>query len=256
MSENKFSFQIFCAMKVRAAAHDPEFHIRKHLYYMLEYVVGGAGFVEYAGEKYYCPATSVYFFQPGRDYRYYQDPDDPWSKIYVIFDGEFAESMIKSYDLQDKLFFPAQEKCFPYFCDLLNLKFNSHETASLLIHHIFNQLSQVEKNEENIPSVVYVLKTELEGAVNKKFLLKDFAEKWDISTTGLIEKFKNIYKCTPYEYLLRCRLNSAGNMLKYTHLSIKEIASVLNFNDQYYFSNLFKQRHGVSPKKFREDFWK
>ena len=31
----------------------------------------------------------------------------------------------------------------------------------------------------------------------------------------------------------------------------KEIAAALNFNDQYHFSNLFKQKFGISPLAYR-----
>jgi iron complex transport system substrate-binding protein len=100
--------------------------------------------------------------------------------------------------------------------------------------------------------MIHTLKEYLEIYLDKKFILNDFAKSKNVSTAYLIAKFKEYYHCTPYEYLVQCRIDSAINMLKYTHLSIKEIASLLNFNDQYYFSNLFKERVGMSPKKFRE----
>ena len=239
-------------METGATENDVRLEIKNYQHYMFEYVAEGAGFVECGRDKYYCPENSVYFFQPGGDYLYYHDAERPWRKIYVIFEGAFADAMAQSYDLKDKIFFPEQQKCLPYFRELLHLKYNSHEKASVLVHHIFNQLTQDQESEERVSSVIHILKTEIELSVNRKFILKDFAAKRGVSTTSLIGKFKEHYQCTPYEYMLQCKLNSAGNMLKYTKLSIKEIASMLDFNDQYYFSNLFKQRNGVSPKKFRE----
>ncbi|MEI3006183.1 MAG: AraC family transcriptional regulator [Victivallales bacterium] len=38
-------------------------------------------------------------------------------------------------------------------------------------------------------------------------------------------------------------------MLRNTRKTIKEIAFELNFSDPYYFSNLFKRKYGISPRK-------
>lgn len=254
MSENKFPFQLLYAMKTNPIINGGKLFLKNYQYYMLEYVVEGAGFVEYEKKKYYCPKDSIYFFQPGKDYCYYHDTKNPWIKIYIIFDGEFASHMVKAYDLEDKLFFSDQKKCLPYFKEFLLLKYNSHEKASLLIHNIFSQMTLQQNPEASIHPAALELKIALECSVNQKFILKDFAISKGISITSLISKFKEHYQCTPYEYLLQCRLNSACNMLEHTNLSLKEIASMLNFSDQYYFSNLFKQRKGLSPSKFRRQF--
>ena len=37
-----------------------------------------------------------------------------------------------------------------------------------------------------------------------------------------------------------------------TNLSVKQIAYELSFTDEYYFSNIFKQKVGISPGKYRK----
>ena len=58
---------------------------------------------------------------------------------------------------------------------------------------------------------------------------------------------------TPKEYLLRLRLEKAKQLLLYSALSIKEIASTLDFFDQYHFSRFFRTRTGYSPTAYREN---
>lgn len=41
-------------------------------------------------------------------------------------------------------------------------------------------------------------------------------------------------------------------MLHNTTLTVQEIAFRLGYEDPHYFSNLFKQYRGISPKNFRE----
>ena len=59
---------------------------------------------------------------------------------------------------------------------------------------------------------------------------------------------------TPYEYLMEQKTESARNLLKYSLLSVKEIADRLGFFDQYYFSNYFKQKNGISPLEYRKKY--
>ena len=219
---------------------------------MLEYVVEGEGYVECNGQKYYCTKDSIYFFQPGGNYFYYHDPKCPWRKVLTIFIGDPAEALVNAYNLKGKVFFQNQSQCLPFFKELVNLKYNNNEFACIVVHHILNHLWKCELEADYIPPQIHSLKIHLEKSLHKKFVLNDYARENDISSACLIAKFKEHYNCTPYEYLIKCRMDSACSMLKYTHLSIKEISSILNFNDQYYFSNLFKQRFGISPNEFRK----
>ncbi len=41
-------------------------------------------------------------------------------------------------------------------------------------------------------------------------------------------------------------------MLDFTNMNIKEIANHLDFEDQFYFSRLFKKVMGVSPAEYRK----
>ena len=41
-------------------------------------------------------------------------------------------------------------------------------------------------------------------------------------------------------------------MLLNTNLSVKQIANHLSFADEYYFSNVFKQKVGLSPTAYRK----
>jgi two-component system response regulator YesN len=43
-------------------------------------------------------------------------------------------------------------------------------------------------------------------------------------------------------------------MLKNTKMSVKEIASALGYDDQHYFSYMFKKRCGTSPTQYRKQF--
>jgi len=48
--------------------------------------------------------------------------------------------------------------------------------------------------------------------------------------------------------------SEAKRLLTYGHLSVKEVAYQLGFNDPFYFSNFFKKHTKLSPKLYKEKF--
>jgi two-component system response regulator YesN len=53
------------------------------------------------------------------------------------------------------------------------------------------------------------------------------------------------------EYLTTTRINKAREMLRNSSLSSNDIAFQVGFNDQHYFSYVFKKNTGFSPTEFR-----
>lgn len=49
------------------------------------------------------------------------------------------------------------------------------------------------------------------------------------------------------------RLRRAADMLINTDLAIKEIASLTGWDDEYYFSRLFKKNYSLSPLQYRKE---
>jgi AraC family transcriptional regulator len=66
--------------------------------------------------------------------------------------------------------------------------------------------------------------------------------------------FSNLFKQStgksPHQYVIRCRIDLAKQLLKQGKLSIAEIAYSLGFTHQSHFSHLFKRFVGSSPKAF------
>ncbi len=59
---------------------------------------------------------------------------------------------------------------------------------------------------------------------------------------------------SPKHYFLMLKINTAKERLLRSNVSIKELSFELGFNDQYYFSRLFKKKAGCAPRKFREKY--
>lgn len=81
--------------------------------------------------------------------------------------------------------------------------------------------------------------------------LNKVAEHVQISSKYFSKLFRQYYNSTYKNYLLTAKMNYAKLLLEETNASIKEIALLLRYSDQYIFSNQFKNVMGISPSKVR-----
>lgn len=75
-----------------------------------------------------------------------------------------------------------------------------------------------------------------------------------ISETQLRRKLRGAVGMSPKEYVASLRLEKARNMLICGAGSVEYIAGECGYSSQFYFSQRFKQRYGVSPLKYRREY--
>ncbi len=80
--------------------------------------------------------------------------------------------------------------------------------------------------------------------------LQDIADACGIDGAYLCRLFKRYEHQSPYQYLLRLRMNHAADLLASCGLQVKETAARLSYEDQYHFSRTFKRVMGQSPNTF------
>jgi AraC family transcriptional regulator len=66
--------------------------------------------------------------------------------------------------------------------------------------------------------------------------------------------FKQSVGSTPHQYILRCRIDRAKQLLQTTQQPIMEIACQVGCKNHSHFSKLFRQLTGMSPKAYRNQF--
>jgi AraC family transcriptional regulator len=62
--------------------------------------------------------------------------------------------------------------------------------------------------------------------------------------------FRHFLRCTPGEYLMRCRLEKALSLLQNANVSLVEAALQTGFFDQSHFTRTFKRHYGVTPRAY------
>ena len=79
------------------------------------------------------------------------------------------------------------------------------------------------------------------------------AQKVNMSSFYLSKLFKEETGETFINYVTDRRLEKSCKLLKETEKSVKEITADVGYNDQNYFSKLFKNKYGLSPTEFRNN---
>jgi AraC family transcriptional regulator len=63
--------------------------------------------------------------------------------------------------------------------------------------------------------------------------------------------FRQVFRCTPGEYRLRCRLRNALASMHTSSITLSEIALGAGFFDQSHFSKAFREHFGMPPQAYR-----
>lgn len=80
----------------------------------------------------------------------------------------------------------------------------------------------------------------------------DYASLLSITANNLTKQCSKRFNKTPTQMIQERLILEAKKQLHLTRLSIKEIAYALQFQDEYYFSRVFKKMTKVSPQTFRK----
>ncbi|KGN72342.1 hypothetical protein HQ47_10420 [Porphyromonas macacae] len=80
-----------------------------------------------------------------------------------------------------------------------------------------------------------------------------YADQLGVSSEVLSRKSRQAFRKTPTQLIQDRVIIAAKRLLHLSDKSIKEIAILLNFQDEFYFSRYFKKATGLSPKHFRDE---
>lgn len=83
-----------------------------------------------------------------------------------------------------------------------------------------------------------------------KIALDELSSVAQLSPTYLSRAFKETTGYSVIEYFNKMKIDKAKEMMMDGHKRIKEVAGVLGYTDEFYFSRLFKKIEGRSPKEF------
>lgn len=87
--------------------------------------------------------------------------------------------------------------------------------------------------------------------LKEEITLQTLADQMHLSPYYFSRLFKKELGSSPYDYLLKARINRGKHLLLHTDMTIGEIASETGFASASRFTHLFTQRVGISPSEYR-----
>ena len=85
----------------------------------------------------------------------------------------------------------------------------------------------------------------------EKLTLSDIAASAGVSEREASRCFSVCIQASPIKYLNQIRLQEAEKLLSQTDLSISAVSEITGFDSPGYFTRVFRQKNGITPKIFR-----
>ena len=194
---------------------------------------------------------------PGEKHSYHPDPDIGWDEYWVGFRGEYPEKLENNGFISrcNSVLHPGlQETIIESFHTILEIArreptgFQQKLGGSIitLIARLLSFSQQKEQGTE-VDLLVQRARCLFEEYIYDHIEMKDLAKILNIDYSEFRKIFKKYTGMSPYQYFLNLKINRAKNLLSQDNYSIKEIAYKLAFENQYYFSRLFKSKTGIPP---------
>jgi len=85
----------------------------------------------------------------------------------------------------------------------------------------------------------------------EKLTLDELAGVVYLSTSETIRLFKKSLQMTPFQYILKYRLEKSRELLQHTDEAVTDIALEIGFSSASYFIQKFKEAYDITPKQFQ-----
>ena len=115
-----------------------------------------------------------------------------------------------------------------------------------------NEKQVTVSHDKKINRQIDYIKNYIDSNYSEDIKLEQLSTMAYMNKFHLISEFKQSYRVTPIEYLILKRIEIAKNLLISTNHSMEEISSIVGFNSQSYFNQVFKKKVGQTPSKFRK----
>jgi AraC-like DNA-binding protein len=226
--------------------------------YVFEYILEGEGTVICDGKVFTAVKGDVYILKRKSSHEYYSHKDKPWTKIWFNAKGTLIEMLFSLYNL-NHLMLLKDVPLSPFFFRILETAKSTdnnrdfERASALIFFDMILCLKELHFTDTAVKSEeALLLKTYLDKHNKEQVSIDELSKLIYRSTSQTIRIFRQAFGITPYKYLMKQKMELAKLLLLNTNMTIKEISLDLNFHDEHYFSNYFKDNYGLSPLNYRK----
>lgn len=237
---------------------------RKNLKSLLFFaVLEGEGTITYENSTITLSTGDCVWIDCSRPYSHKSSVDMPWSLMWVHFWGKEASCFYNNFTEKGGTFVFRPGNLYPFTNTLTRLyrEQSRKDTLSELVSHnyltdiitsIYLENDNQSSNAMHVPEKFIKIRNYLDENYSSKLELETIARIFFISKYHLSREFKRYFGTTIGDYILKQRISKAKSLLRFSDLSIDEIASQCGFSDGGYFIKVFKNEEKTTPSKYRK----
>lgn len=244
----------------------PTYRPKGRLDYQIIYIASGVGHFHFdkTENETIVPAGNIVLYRPKELQKYEYYGEDKTEVYWIHFTGSDVKNILRKYGLKDKerIFHVGSsmeyERIFKMIInELQRCQDNYEEMLTLLLTHLLIVFDR-ELSRKRVITNEY-MDCEMDNAVsyfsenyNKDISIEQYAESRGMSVSWFIRNFKKFTGTAPMQFIVSMRINNAQILLEQTNYTINEIAKIVGYDDQLYFSRLFRKQKGLSPSQYRK----
>ncbi|NLM11830.1 MAG: AraC family transcriptional regulator [Clostridiaceae bacterium] len=229
---------------------------------ILIYCTKGEGFVIINGKKTRICRNTLLIIPKNLPHIYGSNDENPWDIYWAHFKGELDSHFIQNSNTITLIDVPISS--LPVLTHLFDDIFDALSRGSVVNNIIYASYSfsyfmatalfiPYNKYDFKDKKTMYVENSIefMKKNIDKKLTLYDLTSYNGLSKTQLTDIFNERTGYSPIDFFIRLKIQKACFYLDFTDMAVSEIAEKIGYNDQYYFSRLFKKVMGKSPSAYR-----
>ena len=225
-------------------------------------VLSGSGTLMYHDKMYSLTQGSCFFIDCMIPYYHQSSSTDPWELLWVHFNGATSKEYYQYFASHSS---PAWTP--KYFQELKDkterlLDVNEHSDLSaeinssrLIVDILSIILEDIQSSHEALTPLqqkMVEIRQYLDDNYIEKFSLDDLSEYFFLSKYHLCREFKNFFGISPNQYVIAKRITMAKRLLRFSDMTLEEIAEKCGFYDISYLNRQFKNSEGQTASEFRK----
>lgn len=231
-------------------------------HYVLHCITSGKGFYTINNQTYHLSAGDCFLLLPDVPVLYQADLKEPWVYYWIGFTGADLPHLLSFCTINDSKPVTHFEKIHTLtelIAPLITLDpylLSDNYYALGQLYHIFSLLIEqnisgmpLSRNEFYTNQAVAYIKDNFSSDIS----VQDIAYHIGLNRTYLYRIFKEITGMSIQSYILHIRLEKSCHLLKYSNLSLSQIASFCGYSSAQHFSSYFKKSIGITPSQYRKN---
>lgn len=250
--------QLLCVAEVQAYPNDT-YDRPSHDHHTIEYVVSGRGTLSVRGRSYEVGPGDAFVLPLDEPHIIRADPRDPWRKRFANVLGPLLPTLLDTYGLSGRLYFPRCDVGAELrgLIDSPKAHEELHHEAAMtilaIIQRLYTSAQSAQRADPPYPTSLRRAQAYIDEHLTAPISVEEIATAVGCSASYLSRLFRNHLGCTPWGWLLHRRMKQAQLVLANTTLPLKLIADRYHYADASGFSNAFKREVGCSPSDWRRN---